>query len=108
MLISANAALIREVGSFNQTVTNVIYTNGRIDPWLYTGIEHSREPHTTAMTIESNFSRLRFEDFVSLLFFFLAYSKSADLTSMNRASDTAILIQAKELIKRTVIEWSIS
>lgn len=57
LLISANAALIREVGSFNQTVTNVIYTNGGIDPWLYTGIVYSREPHTSAMTIESKFSR---------------------------------------------------
>lgn len=53
LLISANAALIREVGSLNQSVTNVIYTNGGIDSWLYTGILVSREPRTTAMIIDS-------------------------------------------------------
>lgn len=53
LLISANAALIREFGSLNQSVTNVIYTNGRIDPWLYTGIQESRDPGTLAMVIDS-------------------------------------------------------
>lgn len=53
MLISANAALIREFGSLYQSVTNVIYTNGGIDPWLYTGMLVSRDPRTIAMIIES-------------------------------------------------------
>lgn len=63
LLIAANAALIREVGSTNQSVTNVIYTNGGIDPWLYNGIVASGEPRTIALIIDSKkfgFARLRF------------------------------------------------
>lgn len=52
LLISANAGLIREFGSLNQSLTNVIYTNGGIDPWLYTGILASREPRTIVMLID--------------------------------------------------------
>lgn len=53
LLIDANAALIREFGSLNHSVTNVIYTNGAIDPWLHTGILVSQEPSTIAMVIDS-------------------------------------------------------
>ncbi|XP_037033331.1 putative serine protease K12H4.7 [Bradysia coprophila] len=87
LLITANDALIRELGSLNHSVTNVIYTNGGIDPWLGTGIVESQHPSLIAMTIDT-------------------YAKSADLTSIDPMSDTELLVEAKQRIRETIIAWS--
>lgn len=107
LLVAANEALIREFGSTDLRVTNVIFTNGRIDPWLYTGVLYSRDSNTTIITIEGMtimLTQLKF--IISFYICYLAYAKSADLTSINRAVDTALLVQAKEQIRSIIIDWS--
>lgn len=52
LLTPANIALRTEFGSLDQRISNVIYTNGAIDPWLYNGILVSRDPMATVINIE--------------------------------------------------------
>lgn len=51
-LAIANANLIREFGSLNPSVSNVIYTNGALDPYLNTGILVARDASEVVIIIE--------------------------------------------------------
>lgn len=53
MLVQANSAVENSYGGFYQRVTNVIYTNGLIDPWFYHGISFAQEP-ALAFNLERN------------------------------------------------------
>lgn len=106
LLIPANAAVIREFGALYQNVSNVIYTNGAIDPWLHTGMQVSLDPNTVVITIDSKNILFKWLN-ASFFFSILAYAKSADLTSINLGIDTPVLVQAKEKIQSQIIEWSL-
>lgn len=105
----ANANIIREFGSVNQSVTNVIYTNGALDLYLNTGMLTTSNPNTVVLTIEGigNIFIWIDQDNKQPFVTTLGYSKSADLTSINTESDTPALIEAKEQIREQIIAWSV-
>lgn len=53
MLIQANAALLTSYGGLYQRISNVIYTNGDIDPWYFHGIVQAAQSNSFAFNIES-------------------------------------------------------
>lgn len=52
LLAIANANIAREFGALNQSVSNVIYTNGALDLYLNTGMLATRNPNTVVVIIE--------------------------------------------------------
>lgn len=52
LLTPANIALRTEFGSLDQRITNIIYTNGAIDTWLYNGMLITRDYNATVFNIE--------------------------------------------------------
>lgn len=51
-LTQANAALAKTYGTTFQSVSRVLYSNGRIDPWFTHGIVYSRDPQTVTVNID--------------------------------------------------------
>lgn len=51
-LRQANAGLINTFGSLDQRVTNVIYTNGDLDPWFGHGIIYTHDRDSVVFNIE--------------------------------------------------------
>lgn len=45
------SALRTEFGSLDQSITNIIYTNGELDPWLYTGMLYTSDLEAEVITI---------------------------------------------------------
>lgn len=52
LLRLANNGLRQAFGSLNQRVTNVIYTNGQLDPWEGNGIQYTSDRDSIALNIE--------------------------------------------------------
>lgn len=80
-------SLTVEFGALDQRITNILYTNGAIDPWLHSGMLYTRDQNATALLIEG-------------------YSKSADLGSLS-SYDSTSLNAAKLAIQEQIMRWSI-
>lgn len=75
-----------QFGSLNQRITNIVYTNGAIDPWLHNGMLFTRDLNATAILIAGS-------------------AKSADLGSITTL-DSPQLLEAKRRVQDQIIEWS--
>lgn len=75
-----------QFGSLDQRITNIVYTNGAIDPWLHNGMLFTRDVNATAILIAGS-------------------AKSADLGSISTL-DTPQLLEAKQRIQEQILEWS--
>lgn len=51
MLRQANNGLRQSLGSLQQRVTNVIYSNGELDPWVANGIQYTSDRDSIAFNI---------------------------------------------------------
>ncbi|XP_037038173.1 putative serine protease K12H4.7 isoform X2 [Bradysia coprophila] len=67
-------------------ISNIVYTNGYIDPWLYDGVTQANAENATVINIEY-------------------YSRSADLSSIN-GWDSYDLTLAKRRIREIITDWS--
>lgn len=50
--MNSMAELELQFGGYNQQVTNIVYTNGFIDPWLYDGIVSTRAVNASVINID--------------------------------------------------------
>lgn len=75
-----------QFGSLDQRITNILYTNGAIDPWLYNGMLSTRDYNATTILIAG-------------------VAKSADLGSIS-TYDSPQLHAAKVQIEERIVEWS--
>lgn len=50
------SALRTEFGSLDQRITNIVYTNGALDPWLYTGMTYTFDEGASVITIPRKLS----------------------------------------------------
>lgn len=53
LLRQANNGLRQSYGSLFQRVTNVIYTNGALDPWVTNGIQYTSDRDSIVLNIDS-------------------------------------------------------
>lgn len=51
LLTPSVTALRVEFGSLDQRIANILYTNGEIDPWLYSGMLFTRDFEAEVLTI---------------------------------------------------------
>lgn len=92
---------------FYQSVTNIVYTNGFIDPWLYDGITSGVAENSTVINIDcKDIYSLSLEFLLHSSIYISDYSSSADLTSLN-GWDSYQLTLAKREIRDIINNWSI-
>lgn len=75
-----------QFGSLEQRITNIVYTNGAIDPWLHNGMLYTRDENAEAILIPG-------------------YAKSGDLDSIT-TYDSPQLLAAKQRVQELIIQWS--
>lgn len=50
-MVTAVNAMVLHFGSFAQRLTNVVYTNGEIDPWFLNGMLETNDLNATIINI---------------------------------------------------------
>lgn len=105
------AELQLQYGEAYQSITNIVYTNGLLDPWLYDGVTWVGTENATLINIDCKYILLLNpyinDGFFSYSTFFLSdHSGSADLTSIS-GWDSYQLTLAKREIHDIINNWSI-